>query len=186
MSNEHESAGIRRRDPPKYVVYYVCVSRAYCCLQSWSMYFEHYLPNHREHLSNMCLIPSWTSYNIPSKVWDWMNYSFVKVDGGNVEVWNSSPILYNGCSYLSMLRLTHYHVSKWSPSKLSDIYAQVNAGVDYQGSAISVQVVLIPNSRCSAWAWLQLRCYLIVRRRLFWPRQSKIINHVICLSCLSD
>ena len=52
------------------------------------------------------LISAWISNYMANKVWDEITYPFLNFNGA------TSPAVYNGCNYLSMLGLKLNHVSK--------------------------------------------------------------------------
>ena len=63
----------------------------------------------------LSLIPAWISNHIPCRVCDEITYPFPNFNGCTIEVWewlSNFTSLYNGCNYLSKLRLKLNHISR--------------------------------------------------------------------------
>ena len=64
---------------------------------------------------------------MPSKVWNEITYPFPNFHGCTVEVWEclsnfiTYPTLYNGCNYLSILRLKLFRVSRMRPTSFGNL-----------------------------------------------------------------
>ena len=85
----------------------------------------------------LTLTPAWISGHTPKKTWNEITYPFTNFNGCGVEVWewlSNYITLYNGCDYLSMMRLKLIYVSKMGPGALVPWLYHIDWGSPNEGS----------------------------------------------------